>query len=255
MFLIRWIRILLSLPLQWAGQLAGILGLQQSAGLLTVAWRISEDGETGSLALAAIGRYGSPDQQIATGLAWLDGCPRVEIAGLTGLAAMQVGDEPTARDMLQQCGQLGGDRDGLAEMLELLVARRFGEFGETTACARRLEPRDDLSPTVSRMIGEELLWDAMLHGRLDEARRRAERILAVGDNPSAGIALAALGGYDPGESPLPPAQDIYYRFLAAVSVGATARAEELIGRLDQLDPSLAGHAVVTVQLTRGDQWT
>jgi len=253
MFLIRWIRTLVSLPFKWAGQLAGILNTPLSAGLLRAAWRISEDGDTGRLALAAVGRYGSPEEMIATGLAWLGDCPRVEIAAFTGLTAMQTGDEATARAMFQRCGELGPDRLGFTELLEFTLAKRFDAFGAAVECARRLELRDDLSGAVSKMIGEELLWDAMLHGRLDEARRRAERTLAIEDDPSANIALAALSGYDPGGSKLPPATETYYRFLAAVSIGAAAEAEELIQRLDHLDTPLARHAVVTVQLARGDQ--
>ena len=54
MFLIRWIRTLLSLPVLWLGQLTGMFKLPVAAPLLGLAWAIGRSGEVARMALVSI---------------------------------------------------------------------------------------------------------------------------------------------------------------------------------------------------------
>ena len=259
MFLIRFIRMLLSLPFLWGGQLAGILQMPLSIPLLKAAWWISADGQVGFKAIAAIAKHGGTPEAIGCAIAWITKYPRVELAAYAGLLAAGEGLADIARDMLTRCEQFAKDKLGLTEMLEFTIAKRFDPLGAAADCARRLEDRNDLSAAVSGSIHAELLWDAMLGGRLDEAQRRADFLLSVGAAPMAHVALAALAKYHGNEigalrhmdqAKLPPAEMHYYRFLAACGTGADAEARELLAKLSDYDVSLAEYAAAQVGAAR-----
>ena len=262
MFLIRFIRMLLSLPFLWSGQLTGMLQTPISIPLLKAAWRISADGKTGFTALAAISKHGGPDEALACGMGWMETQPRVEIAAFTGVMAANTGLGDVARNMLAQCQRFAKDKLGLTELLEFLIAARFDESPNSTLdCARRLENRKDLSPTVSKMIYTELLWNEMLDGKLDEAERRAEHMLSVGDEPLASIAMSAISNHNGNArdaekhmaqaAKLPPAELHYYCFLAACGTGDDEAAREHFAKLSDLNAALAEIATRTVNAHRG----
>jgi len=248
---------LLSLPFLWAGRLAGMFGSPLCVALLKTAWRISLDGRTGVTALGAIAKYVGPAEAIGCGLAWMEKHPRAELAAYAGIVAAEAGLADIARNMLTASSQFPPDGMGLAETLEFSVAKRFEPLGAAADCARRLESRNDLSPTVSGMIYTELLWDAVLRGRLDEARGRAEHILAIGDAPMANLVLAALShnagqsaGHMAKASKLPPAELHYYSFLTASGTGDDERANEHLARLTEFNTGLAEYAAVQVSAAR-----
>ncbi|MBL7221205.1 MAG: hypothetical protein ISS69_13890 [Phycisphaerae bacterium] len=253
---------LLSLPFLWGGQLTGMFQVPISIPLLRVAWWISADGQVGFTALRAINRHGGSPEAIGCAMAWMERHPRVELSAYAGLLAAGEGLADIARDMSARCGQFATDRLGLTELLEFTIAKRFEPFGAAADCARRLEDRNDLSGTVSAMIHTELLWDAMLGGRLTEAQRRAEFILSVGDAPEAHVALAALAKYHGNESgasrhldqaKLPPTEMHYYCFLSACAIGADEDAREHLAALDDHNVSLAKYAACQVNAARGNE--
>jgi hypothetical protein len=260
MFLIRFIRMLLSLPFLWGGQLTGMFQMPISISLLKAAWWISADGETGFKALVAISRYGSSIEAIGRAMSWIEKYPRVELAAYTGLLAAGEGMEDIARDMLWRCQQFPPDKLGLTELLEFGIAQRFEPPGASVACARRLEDRDDLSATVSGMIHAELLWDDMLCKRFEASARRAEFMLAVGESPIAHVVLSALAkchgdlvgiSRHRDRAKLPPAELHYYSFLASVGIDDDEAAREHLASLGDLNASLAGHAVDLVREAGG----
>ena len=253
---------LLSLPFLWGGQLTGMFQMPISIPLLKAAWWISADGQVGFTALTAITRHGDSAQAIGCALAWMEKYPRVELSAYAGLLAANAGLDDIARNMLVMCQQFAKDKLGLTELLEFTIAKRFEPFGAAVDCARSLEDRNDLSPTVSGMIYTELLWDAMLGGRLDEAERRAEFVLSVGEAPMAHVALSALARHHGNEidasrhmerAKLPPAELHYYRFLAACGIGADAEAREHLEHLSEFNASLAEYATHQVHAARGNK--
>jgi len=253
---------LLSLPFLWSGQLAGIFQIPLSIPLLKAAWWISTDGHVGFTALKAISKLREPAEAIGCAIAWTEKYPRVELSAYAGLLAAGAGLGDIARNMLVACGQFPVDRLGLTEMLEFTIAKQFEPFGAAGDCARRLEARRDLSASVSAMIHTELLWDAMLCGRLDEAGRRAEFMLSVGEAPPAHVALSALARHHGNETAalrhmdqarLAPAELCYYRFLSACGTGADAEAREMLDELGDYNVSLADYASAQVAAIRGEQ--
>ncbi|MCP4375056.1 MAG: hypothetical protein GY794_02575 [bacterium] len=252
MFLISFIRMLLSLPFLWGGQLTGMFQMPISISLLKVAWWISADGETGFKALVARSKHGSSIEAIGCAVAWMEKYPRVELAAYAGLLAAAEGMEDVARDMLGRCQQFPPDKLGLTELLELSIAQRFEPHGASIACARRLEDRNDLSAAVSGMIHTELLWDDMLGKRFEASARRAKFMLSVGDSPMAHVVLAALAkchgdlagiSHHRDQAKLPPAELHYYSFLASVGIDDDEGAREHLASLRDLNVSLAGHAI------------
>ncbi|MDP6542933.1 MAG: hypothetical protein QGH60_03025 [Phycisphaerae bacterium] len=260
MFLIRFIRTLLSLPFLWGGQLTGIFQLPISIQLLRAAWWISADGQMGLKALQAITKLREPAEAIGCAVAWMETYPRVELAAYAGLLAAGAGLADIARNMLVVSQQFPTDSLGLTELLEFTISKRFEPIGTAADCARRLENRSDLSPSVSGMIHTELLWDAMLCGRLDEARRRADYMLSVGDAPPAHVALSALARHHGNEigasrhieqAKLPPAELHYYLFLSACGIGDELEARAALQQLSDFNASLAEYATHQVNAVRG----
>jgi hypothetical protein len=255
---------LLSLPFLWGGQLTGMFQMPLSIPLLKAAWRISADGEIGLKALVAIQTHGQAAEAIGCALAWIEKTPRVELTAYAGLLAANAGLGDIARNMLIMSQQLGKDKQGLTECLEYLIALRFDDSPTATVdCARGLESRSDLSPTVSKMVHTELLWTDLLGGKLDQAQRRAERMTAVADEPIASVALAAIARHDGNDfsaerhisktAKLPAAERHYYHFLAACGTGADDEAREHLAKLNDLNAALAETAVRNVNAMRGAQ--
>ena len=249
---------LLSLPFLWGGQLTGMFQMPISIPLLKTAWRISADGEIGFTALTAIARRQDSGQALACALEWMETHPRTETAAYAGILAAGEGLGDIARDMHARCLSMSKDKLGVVELLEFVIAQRFEPFGASIDCARRLENRTDLSPTVSGLVQTELLWLAMFVGRFDDADRRGQRMLAVGEAPVASAVLAAISGRNGNEpavarhmsdaAKLQPAELHYYSFLAFAAAGSDARAQQHLNKLREHNSAMADHAVVYVNL-------
>jgi len=264
MFIIRFIRMLLSLPFLWGGQLTGMFQMPISIPLLRAAWWISANGQTGLSALVAIAKHGDAAQAIGCAIAWTEKYPRVELSAYAGILAANAGLEDVARNMLVAAKQLPVDQLGLTELLEFSIAMRF-DASPNAACdyARGLEARSDLSPTVSKMMHAELLWNEMLTERLGQAKRRAQYILSVEDDPIANVVMSEFARVDGNAliaakhlekaTKLPPAELHYYRFLAACGTGSEAEAAQQLAKINKLNSALAERAVWHVNATRGSK--
>lgn len=253
MFLIRWLRSLASLPILWIGQLLLNFNAAPAVPLLKTAWAVSGDTETGRLALTAVARLESTSKAYDLALAWLREYPNGVFAGAAGLMAVELGHLDDAQQLLQRGHELGSDRFGTLEWLEFLIAERTNTGVEV---AQRLEKRSDLPPDLSCAVRIELMFDALMHGRFDEAQRRAEAMLDIADDPRAEAVLwalalragdaAAIKLHD-ARIDLPPAHKCYYQFLGSLAVGAKVEAEKALNALRNYDAALAERAVAEIR--------
>jgi hypothetical protein len=252
MFLVRWAATLLSLPLVWAGQLARVLQLPLSVPLLKAAWRVGGNGPVALLALVAIRQRVSAEAARAQAARWLALRPQPEITVYAGALALEAGELDSAHDLLARAEAMEPDREGLLEMLQLGVAEKAGGPAALLELAQHLESRTDLAPAASKLVREQLLWDALAGGRWDEARRRAARLWSIEDNPLAATAqwvLARRAGrratwYDfAGRIKLTAAQAIYFELLGFLALGAMEDARRCLDTLERMEPSLAAAAL------------
>ena len=243
MFLIvRFIRRLLALPFGIAAGAAGLFSPAISARLHRIVWSISPDGHAGQLALAGLIRSAGPTVACAEAREMMRRRPSAEVASFAGLLEADCGNTDEARACLNAANELGGDRDGLTELLAYrLDVGRATDAEQAGRLIERLARRRDLSPTVSKLALEGMMWRALTGGDLDDARGRATHLLAVADNPQAEIVMGALHQRDgraavaracfARSSPLPAAERLYYR---CVAVGVAGSADDLAEALAAL---------------------
>lgn len=257
MFIICWIRTLLSLPLQWLGQVAGWTRTGLDVTLLTAAWWVSGDGRVARQALLRIYSTHGRDFAQLQAQAWMRRAPRPEIAAMGGLIALELGQLETAWELFQAGQQIGPDDEGFLELLEWQLTVRGGDVGAIQDLIRRFESRRDLSPLLRRTVLCSLLWDAVTEKRFDEAARRAKHLLSIEEVPEAHMALwaGALNNGDARASQahlaaanMAPARKLYYQILGNAVVGYREEAGALLAQLRQAEPTFAAH--VEQQLAR-----
>ena len=248
MFVARWIGWLLSLPFVWLGQGTAMLNLPLCVPLLEIAWLLRCECTIGLAALARIGQYVSPEAARRRAAEWLTRHPQPETAAYAGVLAMQAGEPALARELLARAQQLGGDRSGMVEMLELAVADAEESSEAVTQTCRRLAQRDDLSPSVSKLVHQQLLCDAMVHGRLDEVQRRGEHLWSIEDDPLAATALWAVARRrGEGESlearlrrfELAPPARLQLEVLGHLAAGKPDEVRKMLAQLRETDPRAA----------------
>lgn len=255
MFIVRAIGQIVSLPLLWAGLLAGYLG-GPSAALLAIAWRLNGGGSVARQALVALHRERGAEPALLRAREWLGRRPSADIAAFAGLTALELDDSATAAALLAQGQRLGPDREGLLELLEWLLTARTQGGTAMSSLAARFEARRDLSPLVSRLVRSTVLWEAMMRRAFEEARRRAEHLLAVEEVPQARLALWALARRDGRTAQaeahlqrarLEASQKLYFQILGSVAIGEFEEARRLLAWLEALDPQVAAVAARAVQ--------
>jgi hypothetical protein len=248
MFLIRWMRELLSIPFLWTGQLAAILKLSVDAPLLKVAWHISHNGRTGVMALVTVYRRQGVQAAAALARSWMQSSPRPEIAAFAGMLAVDPENADPAKSYLEQGRQLGDDRAGMLDTLEFAVAGLTKGADTLTQLAQRLEARSDLPPRLSKQVLTELLWDDMLRGRWESAAARAHHMLAVADTAEARGALwalalkrgDALSAHDHlAQVKLPTLQRAGFICLGRAAIGDHEEAKKVLEEIRQTEPAMA----------------
>lgn len=251
MFLVRTIGWLLSLPLVWMGQGAAMLGQPVCVPLLAAAWRLGGEGNIALAALTRCRQHVSLEAAWRRAVQWLAWRPQPEIAAFAALLAAQAGDLAEARRLVVYGQQLGRDRPGMLELVEFLLADADPDPEVGAETARRLAARDDLSPAVSKLVRGQLLWEAMLAGRMDEVRRRADHLWSIEDDALAATAFwlldrrqgiaadlaARLDRFD-----LAPAVRWNLEILGHIAAGDLAEARQMLPRLYTLDAHAAVHA-------------
>ena len=248
MFLIRWIRELLAVPFVWTGRLAASFKLPVEVPLLKAAWHISRNGQSGIAALAAVHRQQGVQAATLLVQAWMQSCPRPEIAAFGGLLAIDAGDVELAKAYLQRGRQLGTEQAGTLELLEFFIVIRSGGPDAATQLAQRFSTRSDLPAHLSVMVLTELLWRDMRQGNWEAATAGARHLLAVADAPAAEAALWAMALHrGDGQSAqrhlarvkFPAAQRACYLCMGSDAVGLHEQARGFLEELRQADPALA----------------
>jgi hypothetical protein len=250
MLFVRWMLRLVSLPLAWVGLAAAALKAPLCVPLLKAAWIMSGSGETGRAALSAVRQHRGLEAARGQAAVWLARRPRPEIAAAAGLFAAEAGDLDDARRLLARGRESGTDRTGMLDLLEFTIVLRSGESAPAVDLARRFELRRDLPPLLSQAARTELLWDAMLNGRFEEAERRAASLLAVNDVAEAELALwalalrrgdaAAAARHLATTHVVPAAQSVYWQVLGLAAIGRTAEALAGLEQMRDLDATRAG---------------
>jgi hypothetical protein len=248
MFLIRWTKTIVSLPLVWAGRLAGLLQMPWGTPLLKMAWAVGGDGEVALSALRGIQSRIGPESARAQALEWMVWRPQPEIAAWAGLTALGAGDLPAARMFLSQGQHLGPDRGGLIELLEYLIASESEDPGAMTELTGRLELRKDLSAAVSRLLQVRLLWNAVFQRRWEDAQQRASRLWSIESEPAVAVALWALAQRNGNAAQarhylegvqMPEPQMLYFMAVGYMAIGRREEAQKTVSSLQTLDAALA----------------
>lgn len=227
----------------------GMLSPAASVVPLKLAWRISGDGEIGRMALARMVPQVGQEAALTEAERWLQRCPRPEIAAFAGLLSLEAGKVDEAARLLSLGRELGDDRQGMLEHLELAIAARDPDPDEKKRVVACLQARRDLSPWVKKHVLDVLLWEAMAEGRFDEAGDLAGRILAVEEHPPANVALWALAKragdaeavarHATRAARQPEEARLYFQCGANAAIGDRAEALGDLARLREIKPDLA----------------
>lgn len=251
MFVLRWVMWCTSLPLAWLGQLAVMLGLPLSVPLLKTAWYLGGEGKVAVMAMAEIQRHVSLHAACAQAAEWVASRPQPEICVQAGLLAIQAQKPEEAEDYLARCQQLGPDPNGLLELLEILVAGSTDGEDAVAELLRRLEHRKDLSPVVSKVVHAQLLWEALLDGRFEEAHRRAEWLWSIEDDPLAATTFWVLARREGkledfavhcARLGLTKSENLYFETVGHIAAGSTGEAQKTLSQLAEVDASAAEQA-------------
>ena len=248
MALVGAIRILLALPLDLAGRLAGFVSPPLRAALYKAAWRVNGQGQTALRALQAVSADRGPGAARETAEVWMRRRPSPEIAAFAGLQALRQDDRRAAADWLARGRESGRDALGNMELLEFLVAM-FAGPAEASRLANEFASRRDLPPTVSKLVLARLMWDDLFAGRPEGARQRALRLLAVDDDRDAACILWALdsqqGRGRAAEDHLRRAGPVatpwllYVQIHACAALGLEDQVGQFLAELEGLDPEAA----------------
>jgi hypothetical protein len=248
MAVLRWVRKLVSYPLLWTGQVLLSLKAPASVGVLKAAWTISGEDDWSRFALLAVRRHQGLDATIAAAEASLAFRPAPEPAAIAGLAALEADDLDAAEGYLLRGRQVGNDRHGMLDSLELLTATRRG-LREGTAAAHRLLERRDLPPHLSKMVQSIVCLDTLLRGDLGEADRQARRLLDIERNGEAEMVLCAVAksrgdaaraqAHHDAAGDLPASRRLYLEAVGDVAIGRVDQAREALEPLRAEGPELA----------------
>jgi hypothetical protein len=248
MAVLRWIRKLIGYPLLWTGRVLLSLKSPASAGVLKAAWAISGEDDWSRFALLAVRQYQGIDATIAAAEASLARRPAPEPAAIAGLAAFEASDLDAAESYLLRGRQVGNDRHGILDSLELLTATRRG-LREGTAAAHRLLQRRDLPPHLSKMVQSIVCLETLRRGELDQADRQARRLLDIERNGEAEMVLCAVAksrgdavgaqAHRSAAGDLPAPRRLYLEALGDAAIGHLDQAREALEPLRAEAPELA----------------
>jgi len=250
MVLVRLVRQLLALPFSILGTVAGFFSPALAAKLYYAAWLVGRAGQAGLTALAKFLHVEGQDAVRLRAMAMLTRHPSAAIAAFAAALASAAGDMAEAEGLVNLARELGGDPEGLTELVEHeIAASRTPDLRERWRLAEALADRRDLSPTVSKMVLSSLMWLELSQGAFDRARRRAEHILAVADDPQAEIVLetvhaqagraAEAARCAARAAAAPPANRLYWRALASHAAGLGQRSADALAELRDYDAALA----------------
>ena len=250
MFLVRLVRQLLALPFSILATVAGFFSPTLAAQLHTVTWLVGGDGQAGLAALVKYQRIEGSDAVRIRAMTMVTRQPSATIAAYAGMLAFEAGDTVEAEALAALARSLGGDPDCFTELLEYQIAgSRMTDIRENWQLAAAMADRSDLSPTVSKMVLGSLMWLELSQREFDRARKRAEHMLAVADDPQAEIVLETVHTHagrlaeadqcTARAAAAPPANRLYWRCLASHAAGLYDRSAGALAELREYDAALA----------------
>src|SRR5512145_770969 len=128
---------------------------------LKAAWRLGRDDGMGLTALRKIHQLESAESARLQAAAWLTSNPRPGMACFAGMLALEAGDLENATRMRDLCQELGGDREGLSDWLDLQIVLRSNDGKAMEDLYQRLQSRTDLTPVVKKNVLDHFLMQAM----------------------------------------------------------------------------------------------
>ncbi len=272
MFLVRWIRKLVSLPPTWLGFALAMLKQPGPAhALLAVGWHISGDERLAVLALSQlISTHGLPGAY-AKAQVWALRNPGPGLTAFAGLLALDLPDVDSAREWMSRLGLDDSDREGWCDMLRFRIRSDSANPSELRRMTEELADRHDLSPGLCRLLSGQRIFLAALDGEYEVADELAWRVLEIDADEDALMARWALaprlGGL--GEPYLAaarqwleqranllvaPVEDILLGQQATWSfvAGDRAACESYLAELRQRNPSHAERVATTVHSLRSE---
>ena len=245
MFILYLLRMLVALPVFWLGQLLGMLKSASCLPFLKAAWWIGRNENMGLVALVKIQQLESAQSARIQAAAWLASDPCPGMAAFAGLLALDAGDLDDAGRCRDLCLELGGDRQGLIEWLELILADKNNNGQAAADLHQRLAMRTDLSPLVSKSLLEISVIKALFGKNWIDAESPAKRLWSIEDNPWAATAFWALNRQN-GKSEdfqnylkkikLTPGQVIFFQTAALFISGEMSRLGTHSIRCDRRTP-------------------
>lgn len=181
---------LVSLPFCWSGWALSALKMPLCVPLLRTAWRLSGNSEAECKAIQIIQLTAGPEPALAEAVWAMDVRPSSPIAAIAGLLAHGTGDSELAGEMLARGRNRGSDSMGMMEVLEYVV--KWPDRDEFNKYIDSLARRRDLNPYLTKMVTLCLAWREIAGKQLADARRRANRVLEIEEDPQARMILWAI---------------------------------------------------------------
>jgi len=194
MFLIRWGRAILSLPLRVLGWPLFFVCKPVGRELLKAVWPVTRFPKDGAFALQMVVTQQGPAVAIETGLAWAQRWPSAHLWAMVGAMALDNKQLKLAGQCLQQAQAYPPDAEGLVDILDFHLQMRStppGEFVPEETMQRFLQRRD-LPPHLGKSLELEQLWKAILLRQFELAQQHAQKILEIESAPSAHMAMGLI---------------------------------------------------------------
>lgn len=174
-----WALWFISLPCAWIGLLLDMFAPKAAWRLLLIAYRLGDDATMGVIALSRISAATSPGDALQVARQLMQTRSDPNIAAVAGMLAIEVKDLDQAQIHWQASHDLGGDRNGLTEYLELLLGYHRMDQDACIEIAQRLFDQRDLSASVHRLVIVYMIYHHLLERDFDQVRQLADHLLAV----------------------------------------------------------------------------
>jgi Flp pilus assembly protein TadD len=229
-------------PLRMAAETASLLSFVDATGLWSACYKLSGEAEDGrQLLMRSMRRHGI-EGALKLGQEILERSEDCEIAAAMAGFYYSRGDFASAARFVETAKQRGYKNGGMLLFIELMLSHRVNGFDKEAIIEQMLQ-RNDLPGlhTAAALIAKAELFVRL--GRLDEAERMADRVLAVEENWCARFInwhiCVARGREDEGARHLEAARrmmpDTMFRMNLATSWLELGRKEEAMELLSSLD--------------------
>lgn len=249
MFLVRWIRTILSWPVTWAGQLLMMFKQPVCVGLLAKAYEIGGNPNTAAMALAATSHFQPIASAVSLASKWMRTKPHATVAAFGGLLSLQAGDEHSAKNFLQVAQKMAPEPTGTIDQLEICLTQTDRTGRESLELAKRFEQRNDLPPMAAVWTKRVRMFETLRQGDIERARQYAQYMTSINDDPEAELVMWAyyLQRGDQTGANIHLAQTakmesdkrLHYQAVACKAIGQNDLARQYAEELREHNPSAA----------------